>query len=63
MAYNLDTTFLDDLESSIEEIPVEDLEIDPKLLNRASQLARRRGLTIEQWMEQNVRGAVESSGR
>lgn len=31
MAYNLDTTFLDDLESTVEEIPVEDLEIDPKL--------------------------------
>jgi predicted HicB family RNase H-like nuclease len=38
-------------------------KIDPKLLDRASHLARQRGLTIEQWMEQNVRGAVKSSGR
>ena len=36
-------------------------KIDAKLLERAARLAQERGMTIERWMEQNVRGAVESS--
>jgi hypothetical protein len=38
-------------------------KIDGKLLDRAGRLAQQRGVTIQEWMEQNVRGAVKSSRR